>query len=76
MKNHQFLVILSLENILILIVANINYHRSQNVSLIVILRHIRRAYKYKKNQPYSYLFSIPNITDYTRLVLPFSNKKV
>ena len=53
MKNHQFLVILSLENILTLIVPNINFHRSQNLSLIVILRHVRRAYKYKKNQPYS-----------------------
>ena len=30
MKNHQFLVILSLDNILTLIVANINFHRSQN----------------------------------------------
>jgi hypothetical protein len=53
MNNHQFLVILSLEHILTLIVANINFHRSQNLSLIVILRHIRRAYTYKKNQPYS-----------------------
>ena len=53
MNNHQFLVILSLENILTLVVANINFHRSQNLSLIVILRHIRRAYTYKKNQPYS-----------------------
>jgi hypothetical protein len=53
MKNHQFLVILSLENILTLVVANINFHRSQCLSLIVILRHISRAYKYKKNQPYS-----------------------
>ena len=53
MKNHQFLVILSLENILNLVVANINFHRSQCLSLIVILRHICRAYKYKKNQPYS-----------------------
>ena len=53
MKNHQFLVILSLENILNLVVANINFHRSQCLTLIVILRHIRRAYKYKKNQPYS-----------------------
>jgi hypothetical protein len=53
MKNHQFLVIISLENILTLIVAYINFHRSQNLSLIVILRHIRRAYKYKKNQPNS-----------------------
>jgi hypothetical protein len=48
MKHHQFLVILSLENILNLVVANINFHRSQCLSLIVILRHIRRAYKYKK----------------------------
>jgi hypothetical protein len=76
MNNHQFLVILSLEHILTLIVANIDFHRSQNLSLFVILRHIRRAYKYKKNQPYSYLFSMPNIMYYTRLVLPFSNKKV
>jgi hypothetical protein len=53
MKNHQFLFILPLENILNLVVANINFHRSQCLSLIVILRHIRRAYKYKKNQPYS-----------------------
>ena len=64
MKNHQFLVILSLENILTLIVANINFHRSQNLSLIVIFHHIHS------------LFSMPNIMDYTRLVLTFSNKKV
>jgi hypothetical protein len=53
LKNHKFFFILSLENILTLIVANINFHRSQNLSLIVILGHIRRAYKYKKNQPNS-----------------------
>ena len=53
MNNLQFLVIISLEHILTLIVANINFHRSQNLSLIVILRHISRGYKYKKNQPYS-----------------------
>jgi hypothetical protein len=53
LKNHQFFVILSLENILTLIVANINFHRSQNLSLIVIFSHIRRAYKYKNNQPNS-----------------------
>ena len=53
MKNHQFLVILSLENILNLVVGNINFHRLQYLSLIVILRHINLAYKYKKNHPYS-----------------------
>ena len=64
MQNHQFLVILSLENSLNLAVANINFHRSQNLLLIVIFHHIHS------------LFSMPNIMDYTRLVLTFSNKKV
>ena len=59
MENHQFLVILSLENILNLVVANINVHRSQCLSLIVIIRHIRRAYQYKKEST----------------ILTFSNKK-
>jgi hypothetical protein len=48
MKNLQFLIILSLENILNLVVANINFQRSQCFSLIAIIRHIGRAYKYKK----------------------------
>ena len=38
----------STENILSLVVANINFHRSQCLSLILILHHISRAYKYKK----------------------------
>jgi hypothetical protein len=85
MKNHQFLVILSLENILNLVIANINFHRSQCLSLIVILRNISRAYKYKNEMDLSsreklcskILFTVPakgsfTISDYKDINIELS----